>query len=225
MARVAEPIYVETSRKWSYALALEWPGWARHARGRADPIPELMSVAERYRDALARGGVAFEVPTELEVVAVIEGDSRTEWGVPSVVPAADERSLDSAEADRHVAILRAAWKAFDETARAAIGHELRTGPRGGGRDLSRLLDHCLEADQAYLSKLGARRPRLASDDRFEVLAAMRDVAVEAFLDRAAGRSVRDPSRARQLWLLRWYSRYVAWHTLVHAWEIEDRRLD
>ena len=51
------------------------------------------------------------------------------------------------------------------------------------------------------------------------------VAVEAFLDRAAGRPVRQPSRARELWSPRWFVRYAAWHALVHAWDIEDRRLD
>lgn len=222
---MSEPIYLETSRTWSYAVAIEWPGWARHARGAADPIEALLDCGPRYGSVLAAAGIPFEVPAELEVTAVLEGDSGTEWGVPSIVSDADHRPLDAAEVERQVAILRAAWQAFDDAVISAAGHELRAGPRGGGRDIPRLLSHCVKADQVYLSKLGARRPRTASDDWQVVEAAMREQAVEAIADRAAGRPVRQPSRARALWTPRWYVRYCAWHALVHAWEIEDRRLD
>ena len=222
---MAEPVYLETSRKWSFAVAVEWPGWCRHAKGEGDPLAELVAVSDRYRDALALGGVRFEPPAEVEVVAVLEGNSGTEWGVPSVVPEADHRPLADAEVERHVAILRAAWQAFDNAVEGAQGHELRSGPRGGVRDLPGLVEHCLEGDQSYLSKLGAAKPKVGSDDWRDIEAAMREVAVEAFVDRAAGRAVRVPSRSKQLWPPRWYVRYVCWHTLVHAWEIEDRRLD
>ncbi len=33
----------------------------------------------------------------------------------------------------------ASWTAFDATAEAAAGHELRKGPRGGGRDLDKIV--------------------------------------------------------------------------------------
>jgi hypothetical protein len=222
---MAEPIYLETGTRWSFASAVEWPGWCRHAKGAADPVTELVAYGPRYRDALTRGGVPFELPDEVEVVAVLEGDRGTEWGVPSVVPEADHLPLDARETERQVAILRAAWGAFDRAVAEAEGHELRTGPRGGGRGLPGLVDHCLESDVAYLSKLGARRPRVDSDDWREIEAPIRERAVEAIVDRAAGRPVREPSRTRVLWPVRWYVRYVAWHTLIHAWEIEDRRLD
>ena len=222
---MSEPIYLETSPKWSYAVAVEWPGWARHAKGEADPIEALIDCGPRYGSVLAASGIEFQPPAELEVVAVLEGDVGTAWGVPSIVSTFDHRPLDAAEAERQLAILRAAWDAFDRAVAAAEGHELRKGPRGGGRDLPRLLDHCVKAEQVYLSKLGARKPKVASDDWREIEAAMRAQAVEAFSDRAAGRPVRAPSRARELWPPRWYVRYTAWHSLVHAWEIEDRRLD
>lgn len=222
---VNEPIYVETSRTWSFASAIEWPGWCRHARGDADPVAELRAYSERYGRVLALGGVAFEPAADLEIVEFLEGDSGTEWGVPSVVPAADRRPLDDAEAERQLAILQSAWQAFDGAVAAAEGHELRSGARGGGRDLPRLIDHCLGADKAYLSKLGSRRPKVDSHDWRDIEVAMRERAVEAFRHRHAGRPLPEASRTRELWPLRWYVRYVTWHTLVHAWEIEDRRID
>jgi hypothetical protein len=219
---VAEPIYLETSRTWSFAAAVEWPGWCRHAKGTADPVEPLLAYAERYGAALAQTGVRFERPAEVEMVEFLEGDKGTEWGVPSIVPSVDRRPVDDAEARRLVAILEAAWLTFDRAVDAAEGRPLRTGPRGGGRDLPRLIDHCVEADKVYLSKLGARRPRVDTGDWHDLVVAMRERALETFRDRVAGRPIREPSRARTLWLPRWYVRYVTWHTLHHAWELEDR---
>jgi hypothetical protein len=223
-----EPVYIERGKRWSYAVALDWPGWARHAKGDGDPVAELLAVAPRYQAALAFAGLAFEPPTaasELDVVDVLEGDSGTEWGIPSVVPAADHRALDPASTDRLAAILQATWVAFDRAVEAAQGHELRKGPRGGGRDLDALVRHCVESDLSYLTQLGSRRPKVADDDWRALEVAIRERALEAFRDRAAGRPVRDPNRVSRLWTPRFYVRYVAWHQLVHAWEIEDRRID
>jgi hypothetical protein len=49
--------------------------------------------------------------------------------------------------------------------------------------------------------------------------------LETLRDRAFGRPVRHASRTRETWPPRFFARYVAWHALVHAWDIEDRRLD
>lgn len=221
---MTERAYLETSPRWSYAVALDWPGWARHAKGREDPVAALLADGPRYRAVLAPAGIVFVPPTEVEVVAVLEGNSGTAWGVPSIIPEGDLQPPDEPEAGRLMAILRAAWQAFDHAVIEAEGHRLATGPRGGGRDLDGIVRHCLEADQAYLSKLGARRPKTGTDDPLRIMAAVRERAVETFGDRLAGRAWREPSRTVERWPLRWYVRYVAWHTLVHTWEIEERRL-
>ena len=144
---MAEPIYLETGRKWSFAGAIEWPGWCRHAKGDGDPVAELVAYGARYREALALEGIDFDPPSDLEVVEELTGNSGTDWGVPSVVPDADRRPLDGTESDRQLAILRATWTAFDKAVVEAQGHALRKGPRGGGRDLPRLIEHCLESDR------------------------------------------------------------------------------
>jgi hypothetical protein len=223
-----EPVYIEQGKRWSYAVAVEWPGWCRHAKGDQEPIAELLAVASRYQAALAMSDIPFTAPSdegELEVIEVLEGNSGTEWGVPSRVPAADERTLDGASTERLAAILQATWSAFDRAVDAAQGHELRKGPRGGGRDLDALVRHCLESDQAYLRNLESRTPTLDDGDWKASEAAIRERALEAFHDRATGRPVRDPNRVTRLWTPGFYVRYVAWHSLVHAWEIEDRKLD
>src|SRR5439155_4747918 len=90
----------------------------------------------------------------LRVVEQVKGDGTTDFGAPGKAPKGDDRPLDEAEAKRQVALLRACWAAFDRSAGAARGAELRKGPRGGGRELDAIVEHVLAADEAYLSRLG-----------------------------------------------------------------------
>ena len=106
-----------------------------------------------------------------------------------------------------------------------IVSELRKGPRGGGRDLDALLEHVLDAEQAYLGRLAWKfKPNTAPD----ALAALNQTrqAVQAAL--AAGMHgdlpIQGP-RGGRVWPLRYYIRRSAWHVLDHAWEIEDRLMD
>jgi hypothetical protein len=43
------------------------------------------------------------------------------------------------------------WQAFDLTVRAASEKELRKRPRGGGRDLTGIVQHVLGAEAGYLA--------------------------------------------------------------------------
>src|SRR3970282_1192549 len=66
----------------------------------------------------------------------------------------DSNPVDDAELRRFQRLLEAYWLAFDAAARSAAGKELRKGPRGGGRDLDRIVQHVLGGDASYLSSLG-----------------------------------------------------------------------
>ena len=84
-----------------------------------------------------------------------------------------------------------------------------------------MLGHVLEAEQAYVLKLGSRPPKgdgVAGACRPPVRAA----ALDAFAARALGRPGPDPSQTQVLWSPRYFVRRAAWHVLDHAWEIEDR---
>jgi len=225
LAAMTEPAYLEIGQRWSYAGALEWPGWCRHAKGGEDAVEALVRYGPRYRDALATSKIDFEPPADASGIEIVErrdGNSGTEFGVPSVVPDADRRSLDTATVLRLSGILQACWWAFDRAASDAGGHRLRKGPKGGGRDLDATIDHLIESDVAYLSKLGARKPRLEGADRGDLLAAVRARALATVGARALGQPVAEPSRTRELWPPRFYVSHAAWHALHHAWEIEDR---
>jgi hypothetical protein len=92
--------------------------------------------------------------------------------------------------------------------------ELTRGPRGGGRDLPKILGHVSEAERAYLAKLGSRAGTDPEGNR------------RAFVDtlrrRATGEPLPDPARTRVPWSPRYAVRRAAWHVVDHAWEIEDR---
>ncbi len=160
------------------------------------------------------------LPGALRVTDRLKGDGGTDFGVPGKAPSADDADVDAAEVERQAAILTACWAALDGAAAAADGVVLRKGPRGGGRDLDKILGHVFEAEQAYIKQLGSRPPK--GDGSASDVALEREAAVETFNARALGRPVRDPRQTRRPWSPRYFIRRAAWHVLDHAWEIEDR---
>lgn len=101
--------------------------------------------------------------------------------------------------------------------------ELRKGPRGGRRDLDQIIHHALGGEQAYLRQLGGTLPKVGDADARLQLMAVREAAVQMLRARAAGEEpLISPRRTNPFWSLRYFVRYSAWHSLDHAWEIEDR---
>ena len=146
------------------------------------------------------------------MVERIDGDASTAFGVPSRIAEADRRPVDATEAARLAAIVEAAWAAFDRIA-AAAPEALRKGPRGGGRDTSRIVEHVNGADGAYAAVLG-RKHDPADADRVR---AMRQDVLATLREPSDGSPV-----AGRKWPPRYAARRIAWHALDHAWEIEDR---
>jgi hypothetical protein len=163
--------------------------------------------------------VPFDPPTsadELTVVEELAGGSGTDFGVPGTAAAAEAEPVDERELGHLRALLRAAWDELDAIAETARGHELRKGPRGGGRDLEKILGHVLEAEGAYVGQLGARPPKTADAE------VMRAAFLDTLEARVTGRPIPDPRRTKAPWSPRYAVRRAAWHVLDHAWEIENR---
>lgn len=214
-----EPIYLEIGASRTFAGALEWPGWARAGRSEEQALAALLAYGERYRKVAAQGDLSFEEPSDVaafEVVERLTGNASTDFGVPGIAPAADERALDEAELERQVRLLAACWAAFDKAVSAATGKELRTGPRGGGRDLAKMVAHVRDAEAAYLHKLGAKAP--GDPD------AARQVVRETLRARALGLPIARSTATRNPCSPRYFVRRAAWHLLDHAWELEDRTI-
>lgn len=216
---MTEPVavYLEVTRKRTFAGAIEWPGWCRSGKTVDDALEGLVAYADRYAKVLATSGLGFEQPAgvaDLEVVERLTGNATTVFGAPGVAPDADERPLAAKDLQRLSTVLEASWRAFDRAAEGAVGATLMTGPRGGGRSLRKIVEHVTEAEESYLSKLGSRSPAKAG--------ALRRTILEALAARAEDRPLADPNRVEKLWTPRFYVRRSAWHALDHAWEIEDR---
>lgn len=209
-------VYLEAGDRRSFAVAVDWPGWARSGRTAEAALDALATYLPRYADVVRAAGLEpppVEGPGGFEVVETVPGNATTSFGAPGVVPDLDRHDLTAAEGDRQARLAAAAWARLDEAA-AAAPPELRKGPRGGGRDRDPIVEHVLRAEHAYLRKAGLRLPMPADRAGFDELR-------ERFLDllRAPGEA---PSGAPSGWPLPYAVRRVAWHALDHAWEIEDR---
>jgi hypothetical protein len=201
---------VEAAPKRTFLIALDWPGWARAGRTEEAAVDALLAAAPRCAPVAERAGYPIDVGgIEIDVSERLPGDANTEFGVPRQIGLSDAQPTDEREAARLAALVRASWDAFDEVV-AAAPEELRKGPRGGGRNRSKIVDHVDGADAAYASVMGIRTRGL---DVTAIRMAMLDL-------------LRVPSDGSPLggkkWPVRYAARRIAWHALDHAWEIEDR---
>jgi hypothetical protein len=212
-------VFVERGPKKAFAVAADWPGWARSGRDEETALASLLAYGQRYRQTLGLRSPNFVTPeliADFEIVERIEGNATTDFGAPGAIRSADE-TTDEPELDRVVELLRRAWNAFDKAADAADGSELAaSGPRGGGRSLAKILDHYLDAEDGYLHALGgkARKGAGASEVREEF--------IQAVYARARGDLPDTGPRGGRRWPAAFAIRRSAWHALDHAWEIEDR---
>lgn len=219
-------IQVERGTRRIFATAVAWPGWSRSGKTEEAALEALLASADRYAAVAKRAGMPFARPgsiSDLDVTSRADGSSGTDFGVPSVPPAEDEEPVSAADLERLTRLLQAAWETFDAAAEAHTGAVLRKGPRGGGRTLTKITGHVLEAEEAYLHQLGNKRPRAgAGASVASRMSAVRDAAIVALAARAKGESLPDPNKVRKPWSPRYFVRRSAWHALDHAWEIEDR---
>jgi hypothetical protein len=217
-------VALEVAPKRAFASALDWPGWSRGGRTPDEAIAALLGYAPRYARVAKRAKVAFAPPATQRGVAIVErprGGAGTEFGVPGSATKAEDEPLSAAELKRLIALLRAAWDAFDAAARSARGVTLTTGPRGGGRSREKMIGHVLEAELAYLGQLGSRAPNLPADPG-AALKPLREAFVTTLRARVSGDPLPNPRNTKKPWSPRYAVRRSAWHSLDHAWELEDR---
>ena len=219
------PVYLEIGAKRTFAAAIEWPGWCRSAREASAAITALLDYGQRYARVLRPARHGFRPPTDASAFTVaerLEGNATTDFGAPGAVPASDLRPIHAAEIRRQIAVIRACWRAFDASGLTARGRELRKGPRGGCRELEGIIRHVLEAESAYLERLGWKVAGNAEGDPREELRRVREEVGKALKAAATAELPERGPRGGIRWKPRYFVRRVAWHVLDHAWEIEDR---
>lgn len=209
--------------KKTVAVAPDWPGLERGARTEEAAIARLQAYLPRYAPVAKLAGMEEQFATigavevAVEVIERYPGVGSTDfWGISFAFSRFDEDAMSNAELERELTLLRASWAFFDMV-RSRVSAEMRKGPRGGGRDRDRIVEHTLWAEQDMCAKVGVRAPEGALLTE-EGLSAYRDdycAAIRAF--HAEGK------RARR-WPLRYLIRHTAFHMLDHAWEMEDKDL-
>jgi len=197
----ATRVYLEKGKTWTFACAVDWPGWCRRGKGAQEALDVLREYAARYAAIAGPGGVS----TDFDVIGEIPGDATTDFGAPSVSGEWDRAPLRRADADRLASLLEETWHFFDDVVASAPA-VLRKGPRGGGRDRDAIVAHLLEAERSYGRRFGVRvPPRTAwADQRAAYADALRAGALD------------------QKWPAPYAARRLGWHVMDHAWEIEDR---
>jgi len=206
-------VYLEEGSKRTFAVALDWPGWARSGKGAEAALETLEAYLPRYAPVVRRAGLEPPVVDGFDIVERFRGGATTDFGALDKDPGVDTAPLAPGETDRLAALMQAAWEVFDDVVAGAPA-ELRKGPRGGGRDRDKILAHVVNAEASYIRKLGIRASTTGQDVPDPLWR-------PAVLD--AVRSAQDSGALKDRgWTARYAARRIAWHVLDHAWEIEDK---
>ena len=201
------------------AVAPDWPGLARGAKTREAAIERLLSYLPHYARVAKLAGMdaEFAAITTADVVEQYPGTGSTDfWGISFAFSGIDRQDMSSEELERELTLMQACWAFFDD-ARSRVSAEMRKGPRGGGRDRDQIVRHTFGNEQDWAAGIGVLTPQdamLTNDG----LKAQRDSyrkAIQAF--HCQGKMART-------WPLRYLIRHTAYHTLDHAWEMEDKDL-
>ena len=206
----------EIGSKRTFASAIDWPGWCRAGKGQELALQALIDYAPRYAVVAKTAGVPFPLGRwSFDDVDHLRGDATTEFGAPGAMSKLELKPMSKADVERMCTLVEATWKVFDAVVKKAPA-SLRKGPRGGGRDRDKIVEHVLGAETGYGSSfaLKLKQPELG-DTR--AIKALRAAWLEAFRAGVDGKPRREGGRSA-----RYMARRIAWHAMDHAWEIEDR---
>jgi len=208
--------------KRSVAFSLDWPGWSRGARSAELAMEVLESYRERYRPVAGLAGMArqFAAAGPLEVVEDRVGTGSTDfWGISFSPCAAEQGQMSEAKLERAITLLQACWAFFDGVAER-VSPEMRKGPRGGGRDRDRIIRHTIRTEsEDFAKQVGLRIPEGAA-----LTANGLRQHREAYLAAMRAYDAGEVKRRMRSWTLPFLIRHSAFHTLDHAWEMEDKDL-
>jgi hypothetical protein len=201
------------------AVAADWPGLERGAKTEEAALERLRSYVPRYAVVTKLAGMeaAFATRPAVDVVEHYPGTGSTDfWGISFAFSSIDQQAMSGEELERELRLMRACWAFFDEV-RARVSADMLRGPRGGGRDREQIVRHIVANEQDWVKKLGVITPDEAMLTDEGINAHRQDYcnAIRAF--HSQGKMARN-------WPLRYLIRHTAYHTLDHAWEMEDRDL-
>lgn len=218
-------VFVESGKRKTFVGATDWPGWIRWGKDESAAISSLLDYGDRYAGVLNSGGIQFQPPETAAYFQVLErhkGNATTDFGAHDIILDCDSEPVNQVDLQRWLNILQASWNAFDRAAIEAQGKVLRKGPRGGGRDLEKIMVHVLQADQAYLRRIAWRVSKMDGHTVSDQMDRTRGMILQALHSAVENGLPGKGPRGGVIWPLRFFIRRVIWHILDHTWEIEDR---
>ena len=114
-----------------------------------------------------------------QVVERHEGNRTTDFGAHDIILDSDQDPVDQQDLQFWQKLLNGSWTAFDQAVENARGKDLRKGPRGGGRDLEKIMGHILGGDQAYLRRLAWKVKKWDGDNLLEEIKKTRLMILQA----------------------------------------------
>lgn len=204
------------------AVAPDWPGLERGAKTGEQAIEKLRAYLPRYSQVakLAAMNAAFDTIQNLEVVEEYPGTGSTDfWGISFAFSSIDKQGISGDELERELKLMQACWTFFDDV-RRRVSAEMQKGPRGGGRDRDHIVRHTLAAEQDWAKGVGVLTPddALLTDEELKAYRAAYCQAIREY--HSQGKMAGNVAK----WPLRFLIRHTAFHTLDHAWEMEDKDL-
>ncbi len=209
------------------AVAADWPGLERGGKTEEAAIERLLSYVPRYAPVAKLAGMEAEfassttgttgIPVDVAVVERYPGTGSTDfWGISFAFSDVDQEAMSGEALERELALMRSCWAFFDEV-RSRVSAEMQRGPRGGGRDRDRIVRHTLYSELDFTKKVGVLTPWEEMMTK-EGLKAHRDAYCSAI------RAFHSEGKMARKWPLRYLIRHTTFHTLDHAWEMEDKDL-
>jgi len=202
------------------AVAPDWPGLERGAKTSEAAIAKLQSYLPRYTQVakLAAMDAEFAAIDGADVAEQYQGSGSTDfWGISFAFSSIDAQQMSSADLERGLTLVQACWTFFDDV-RGRVSAEMQKGPRGGGRDRNQIVRHVLAVEQDWARKVGVRTPEDAVVTDDAGLKAYRDAYCTAI------RTFHSEGKMARNWPLRYLIRHTGYHTMDHAWEMEDKDL-
>jgi len=201
------------------AVAPDWPGLERGAKTGELAIERLLSYVPRYAAVAKLAGMdaAFATAPVFDLAETYPGTGSTDfWGISFAFSSIDQQAISDEALERELTLMRASWAFFDGV-RSRVSAEMQRGPRGGGRDRDRIVRHTFGAELDWANKLGVHTPLdvMLTD---EGLKSHRDTYCNAI------RALHSQNKMARTWPLRYLIRHTAYHSLDHAWEMEDKDL-
>jgi hypothetical protein len=205
--------------KKAAAVAPDWPGLERGGITGNAAVERLLAYVPRYAAVAKLAGMeaALADITGADLVEQVPGPGSTDfWGISFAFSSIDRQAMTDEALERELTLMRASWEFFDGV-RSRVSAEMQRGPRGGGRDRDRIVRHTFAAELDWMKKLDVRTP-LEAMLTDEGLMANRQACCDAI------RALHAQGALARTWPLRYLIRHTAFHTLDHAWEMEDKDL-